>query len=131
MPILRPEPPSTNYQFSLIECGPSSNTGLHLLYAVVRIRRQRPARGGDMATAGTELHFSGTQEWGPGAGAAQLRWVIAEWKKELLPNRLRHHPCLSFQAKVFNRFYDQGARGSSRRTGPLLPPGPCSLTADP
>jgi len=119
---------STNYQFSFDRMlALTGNTAPYLLYAVVRIAGIA-RKGGDMATAGTELHFSEPQEWGLVRELLKLDGVIAEVEEELLPNRLCTY--LFELSQVFNRFYDQvpvlKAAEPARSSRLAL----CSLTAD-
>jgi arginyl-tRNA synthetase len=118
----------TNYQFSFERMlALTGNTAPYLLYAVVRIAGIA-RKGGDLAGAGGELHFSEPQEWALIRELLKLDGVVAEVESELLPNRLCSY--LFELSQVFNRFYDQvpvlKAEEPARSSRLAL----CRLTAD-
>lgn len=119
---------TTNYQFSFDRMlALQGNTAPYLLYAVVRIAGIA-RKGGALAAAATELHFTEPQEWALVRELLKLDGVIAEVEEELLPNRLCTY--LFELSQVFNRFYDQvpvlKAEEPARASRLAL----CRLTAD-
>ncbi|MBD2423985.1 arginine--tRNA ligase [Cyanobium sp. FACHB-13342] len=119
---------TTNYQFSFDRMlALQGNTAPYLLYAVVRIAGIA-RKGGALAAAAAELHFTEPQEWALVRELLKLDGVIAEVEEELLPNRLCTY--LFELSQVFNRFYDQvpvlKAEEPARASRLAL----CRLTAD-